>query len=178
MFYKDLNLKVKTDYNTTKIGNNEIKVLQYLPINDKMDLIQIALQKSEENGIYNELKLEVYFNLYLIYMYTDLEFTDEEKINEFELYDALNCNDVIPSVIGAMDNEEYDTLLTFLNEMKLANEKYKGSAAALIQSLIQDMPKNAEAAAKIVDNFDKEKFENVVNFAKAANGQREIPKNN
>ena len=174
MLYKDLGLKLNTDYNIAKFGNSEIKVLKYLPINDKIDLFQISLQKAEENGIYNELKLDMYFNLYLIYMYTDLEFSDEEKMNESELYDKLNCNDVILSVIGAMEESEYDSLLEYLKVMQMNNEEYKHSAAALIQSFIQDLPKNAEAAANIVDNFDKEKFKNVVDFAKSANANRPV----
>ena len=174
MLYKDLGLKLNTDYNIAKFGNSEIKVLKYLPINDKIDLVQIALQKAEENGIYNELKLDMYFNLYLIYMYTDLEFSDEEKMNESELYDKLNCNDVILSVIGAMEESEYDSLLEYLKVMQMNNEEYKHSAAALIQSFIQDLPKNAEAAANIVNNFDKEKFQNVVDFARSANANRPV----
>lgn len=174
MLYKDLKLKLNTDYNIAKVGDNEIQVLQYLPVSDKIDLIQIALQKSLENGIYNEIKLDVYFNLYLIYMYTNLEFTDEEKANEFELYDKLNCNNIIISVIGAMEEGEYEDLMSYLKIVKANNEKYKTSAAAVLQSFIQDLPKNAQAAADIVDNFDKEKYKNVVEFAKSANGNRPI----
>ena len=88
MVYKDLKLKTKEEYNSVQLQEGvEIKVLKYLPIQDKIDLVQIALQKAEENGVYNEMKLDMYFNLYLIYMYTDLEFTEEEKADEFALYD-------------------------------------------------------------------------------------------
>lgn len=172
MKYSDFNFKLNTDYNIAKIGNAEVKVLKYLPIKDKIDLIQIALQNSEENGLYNEMKLDMYFNLYLIYMYTDLEFTDEEKANDAELYDELNCNHVILSIIGAMEEDEYDNLLDYLNETKMKQEEFKKSAAALLQSFIQDLPKNAEAAANIVDNFDKEKYQNVVDFVKSANNNQ------
>lgn len=174
MKYSDLKLKLNIDYNIAKVGDNEIQVLQYLPVSDKIDLIQIALQKSLENGMYNEIKLDVYFNLYLIYMYTNLEFTDEEKANEFELYDKLNCNYVITSVISAMEESEYDSLLEYLKVMQVNNEEYRHSAAAILQSFIQDLPKNAQAAADIVDNFDKEKYSNVVEFVKSANGDRSI----
>ena len=177
MNYSDLKLKVNQKTNTTIINDKEIEVLQYLPIEDKIDLIQIALYKSREGGIYNQMKLDVYFNLYLVYMYTNLEFTDEEKEDEFKLYNELQSNNVFISVIGAMEEDEYDALLNYLMEMKSNNVSYSHSAAALLQTVIQDLPKNAATAAEIVDNFDKEKFENVVNFAKAANGQREIPKN-
>ena len=174
MKYSDLNLKINTNINIAKIGDKEIKVLQYLPLEDKIDLIQIALQKSEENGIYNEMKLDMYFNLYIVYMYTDLEFTDEEKANEFTLYNELQSNEIIINIIGAIDEDEYITLIDYLEMMKKNNEKYKRSAAALFQTMIQDLPKNAAAAAEIVDNFDPEKYENVTNFARSLNGGRPI----
>ena len=60
-------------------------------------------------------------------------------------------------------------------EQIIADEMmYRTSASALLQSVIHDLPKQAEAAMKIVDSFDKEKFQNVVDFAKAANGGRDI----
>lgn len=174
MKYSDLDLKTNTKTNIAVINGKEVEVLEYLPIEDKIDLIQIALQKSLENGIYNEMKLDMYFNLYLVYMYTNLEFTDEEKADEFTLYNEMQSNNVIIGVIGAMDDGEYDSLVDYLKIMQMNNEHYKNSAAALLQTFIQDMPKNAAAAAEIVDNFDKDKFKNVVDFAKSANGNRPL----
>ena len=175
MKYSDLNLKVNKETTIVKIDDNtEIEVLQYLPIEDKIDLIQIALQKSLENGVYNEVKLDMYFNLYIVYMYSNLEFTDEEKEDEFKLYNELQSNNIIVHVIAGMDEGEYDCLLDYLKSMQEANEMYRSSAAAILQSFIQDMPRNAAAAAEIVDNFDKEKYRNVIDFAKSANGGRPI----
>ena len=174
MKYEELNLKIDNSFSTAIVAGKEIKVLKYLPIQDKIDLVQIALQKSFENGIYNQMKLEMYFNLYIVYMYTDLEFTDIEKESEEKLYDELESNHVFLDVIGAMDDDEYDNLVNFLEIMEKKNVKYKKSVAALLATFIQDMPKNAETAAKIVDTFDPEKYKNVVDFAKAANGGRPI----
>lgn len=174
MKYSDLNLSINQNYNTvtTTIGDHEIHVLKYLPIEDKIDLIEITLQRAQENGFYNQVKLSMYFNLYLVYMYTDIEFTDEEKENEFKLYDELESNGIITDVIGALD--EYDDLFELLNIVKEVKMKYKTSVSALLQTFIQDMPKNAEAMSEIVDNFDKDKYKEVVEFARHANGDRPI----
>ena len=175
MKYSDLKLKINKETSIVKIDDNtEIEVLQYLPIEDKIDLIQIALQKSLENGIYNEIKLDMYFNLYIVYMYSNLEFTDEEKEDEFKLYNELQSNDIIAHVIAGMEDGEYDCLLDYLKTMQESNEIYRTSAAALLQTFIQDMPKNAAAAANIVENFDENKYKRVVDFAKSANGNRPI----
>ena len=174
MKFSDFNFKLNTDYNIAQIGDKEIQVLKYLPIRDKIDLVEIALQKAEENGIYNDMKLDIYFNLYLVYMYTDLEFTDEERADAEGTYDILNCNNVFISVIGAMEEDEYDNLISYLAEVRKEKECYKRSAVALLETAIHDLPKNAETAANIVDNFDKEKYQEVISFANSANGGRPL----
>ena len=172
MKYSELGLKQNTDVNILKIQDKQIEVLQYLPVKDKIDLIDITLQNAEENGIYNEIKLDIYFGLYIIYMYTNLEFTDEEKANPEILYDELESNHIITDVIQALDYNEYENLRDCLKMMKAIKTEYNKSAAALLRSFIQDLPKNAEAASEIVNNFDKDKYKEVVQFAQAANGNR------
>lgn len=174
MKYSELNLSQNTDVNFVKIGDTEIEVLQYLPIEDKIDLIDIALQNAKENGIYDEMKLDMYFNLYLVFMYTNLEFSDEERADLAKLYDELESNGVFLDIIEAMDQDEYNNLIDYLEIMKENNQVYMTSAAALLQSFIQDLPQNAATAAEIVDNFDKEKYKEVVEFAQSANGGRPI----
>ena len=44
----------------------------------------------------------------------------------------------------------------------------------MVSGLIDDLPANAEAAAKIVESFDPNQFKAVVDFARYANGGRDI----
>lgn len=155
----------------------EVNVKKYLPISDKIDLIQIALQKAEEDGIYNEMKLDMYFHLNIIYLYTDIEFTDEDKEDEMALYDILESNDIIDEILGALEDDEYNILKEYLIEMKNESLQYKNTAAAVLTRIIQDLPKNAAAAKEIVDSFDQSKYQEVINFATAANGGRNINTN-
>ena len=57
------------------------------------------------------------------------------------------------------------------------NLQYRNSATSLIRSIINDLPANAQAAADIVSTFDKDKYQEVINFATAANGGRNIHTN-
>ena len=77
--YANLKLKTKYEIKTFNFNNTEIEVKQYLPIEDKYDLVMITLQKAEENGIYNALKLDMYIHLHLVYMYTNLSFIEKQK---------------------------------------------------------------------------------------------------
>ena len=52
--------------------------------------------------------------------------------------------------------------------------KYNLSTASIIRNIVNDLPAQAQAAMDIVNNFDQNKFQAVVDFAKAANGNRPI----
>lgn len=162
------------EYKTVKLNSLQVKVLQYLPISDKIDIVQIALQKSEQNGIYNELLLDMYFHLHIIMCYTDLEFSDEDLSDMMSLYDRLESHGFINEIIQAMDQDEYKNLTDYLSIMKKENLRYNNTAAAVLSRIIQDLPKNAEAAREIVESFDPQKYQQVVDFATAANGGRPI----
>ena len=169
--FANLKLKVNNEVNTFQFGENKtkIEVLKYLPIEDKNDLIHIALQNAEEDGIYNDILLEMYFNLYIIYFYTNINFTDKQKEDPAKLYDQMQSNGLITSVIEAMDNDEYANLLTSLEVIRDANLTYKNTAGAVLQTIIQDLPRNAAAAAEIVNNWNPENFKEVQRLAQLAN---------
>lgn len=177
MQLKEFELSNEITAKTQKIGQKEFSIQTYLPISDKIDLIQIALQKAEEDGIYNELKLDAYFHLNIVYLYTDIEFSEEDRKDELVLYDILEQNHVIDMVVSTIGEKEYNYLVEYLDIMKHENLEYKNTAAAVMRSIIQDLPKNAAAAKEIMDSFDPNKYQEVVNFATAANGGRNINTN-
>lgn len=172
--YTNMKLKIDKSFNTFDFEGTKIEVLNYLPIEDKYDLIMITLQKAEENGIYHPLKLDIYFHLHLIYMYSNLSFTDKQKEDELKLYDCLKSSGFMYHFMNAIDDDEYNYLFEMMQDTINNYRTYRNTAAAVLQSIIQDLPKNAQIAADIVDSFDKNKFKEVVDFAEAANGGRPI----
>lgn len=172
--YANLKLKVDTSVNTFDFEGNKIEVLKYLSIEDKYDLVMITLQKALDNGIYNAMKVDVFFHLHLVYMYTNLSFTDKQKENELKLYDTLKSNGFIDLLLETIEESEYNFLYECINEIISDSLNYRNTAGAVIQSLINDLPKNAEAAAKIIDSFNPEKYKQVIQFAEAANGNRPL----
>ena len=172
--YANLKLKVDNSVKTFDFNGNQIEVLQYLPVEDKYDLIMITLQKAKENGIYNDLKLDMYFALHIVYMYTNLSFTDKQKENEPKIYDALKSNGFFDKLLPIIPESEYDDLISSMKQIMQDELEYNTTAAAVIKNLISDLPTNAAAAAQIVDNFNPEKYQAVIDFANAANGNRPI----
>ena len=103
--YANMKLKLNTDVNTFDFGGQKIEVLKYLPAQDKYDLLMITLQESLENGVYNEFKLNLYFELNLVYMYTNISFTEKQREDELKLYDNLKSNGFFDLFYQAIDEQ-------------------------------------------------------------------------
>lgn len=182
MNFKDFEIATNTD--TVVINNYAVPftVLRYLPIEEKNGLIKLAIQNSEEDGVINPLKLDMFFGLYLVYAYTNIEFTEEEKSDEASLYNTLCSNGIITNVIKAIDvrnniypdTTEYGYLVGMLNETVYNTTKNKNNIASIFNNFITKMPINAEKAMEIIKQFNPEDFQEVLNFAQAANGGRTI----
>ena len=165
--FASLKLKTKDEVKTINIGEKEIEVKQYLPAEDKYNLIMISLQQSKENGIYNDFKLDMFLHLNLVFMYTNLTFTDKQRENLPGLYDILETNGIINLVVKNIPEEELSNIYAAISEIKDSLVAYENSFAGVANNFITNLPENAQAAADIVDNFDPEKYSEVVNFAKA-----------
>ena len=173
--YASLKLKSSAEIKEIKWEDKVIEVSQYLPINDKYDLVMITLQKAKEDILYNPIKLDMFFHLHLVYMYTNLSFTDKQKEDEAKIYDALESSGLLTEIIKAMNEAEYNDLWEKLQEYMDAELNYTTTAAAVLKAIVTDLPAQMQAAVDIVNTFDKDKFAEVTNFAKAANGGRPIP---
>lgn len=170
MNYKDIKTSVPTEYNTFNFHGTDIKVFKYLPVEDKFDLIMTAIQKSNINGVYNPIRLDIFFKLHIVYLYTDIEFDLEDRIDEAGLYDQLETSGLISCIMENIEESEMLILNYWLNETVNAERAYRPTAASVISKFIDDLPKNAEAAKDIVDNFDENKYARILSFAKSLEG--------
>lgn len=173
----DFNLKQVNKEKNIIINDKKVNIKQYLPINDKINLVQIALQQSLEDGVYNEGLLTAYFYTYIVMFYSDIEFSDEQKQDIPSVYDVIETNDIITKVCDAIPKVEFDDLLDLLQDQKKNNTEFKQSTAYLIGQFINALPEQMEKVSEIVNNFDPSKYQAVVDFATAANGGRNINTN-
>lgn len=175
MNYSNFNIHLNKDVKIIEYDNNNIiNVLQYLPIEEKNNIIQLALQNSEENGIYNILMIDMYFKLYIVYSYTDIEFTEDEKDNPIQLYDELYSGGLIQAIISAIPVHEYEYLWDNLKQMMDLKLQYRNTIASVINNFVENLPINANAAKDIIEKFNPDDFQEVLKFAQAANGNRPI----
>lgn len=175
--YANMKLKTNTSVNTFDFCEQKIEVLKYLPAQDKYDLLMITLQKSLEGNVYNAFKLNLYFELNLVYMYTNISFTDKQREDEFKLYDTLKSNGFFELFYSAMESSEYEDLFKQMTDMVEAFEKDRRTIAGVITNFIENLPEQADAMANILNNFNPALFKDVIDFARYANGGRDINTN-
>ena len=99
----------------------------------------------------------MYFHLHLVMMYTDIIFSSEDRLDDFALYDALMTNDVINLVVNAMDEDEYTSLFTMVEELSNSVAEYKQSVAGLLNNLMTMLPEQAEKLQEAVEHIDADK---------------------
>ena len=137
--FSKLNLKKIDKVQAITINGLEIEVKQYLPVAEKLELIANVLNNSaDDNNFANPVKTYVLSHLEIIYAYTNLSFTDKQKEDPAKLYDILETNGIIDSIILAMPPSEYDNLIEDITSTIDAYYKYKNSALGILEAATTD----------------------------------------
>lgn len=171
--YKEIKNK-ESELVTIKFQGNDINIRKTISTDEKYDIVMVSLQQAKEEGYYNPLLLDMFFNLNLVYTYTDIIFDEKDRMEPSKVYDILKNSGFMDVFFNTIDENDYQEMFDAIDEIKYQKTKYNTSFASIASKFIDDLPANAKAAMDIVDNFDENKFAAVQDFAKAANGNREI----
>lgn len=137
--FAKMGLKAQNDIKTITIGEQEIEVKQYLPIQKKLDLISnVANFSADANNFANPVKIDVFFSLEVMYHYTNITFTDKQKEDFIKTFDLLKENGVLDKVRDAIPSEEYyslyDDTLNCISEIY----KYRNSVLGIMDTIRTD----------------------------------------
>lgn len=182
--YSDLDFKQEgaDKYTVITFKDKEIKVLKYLPSIEKYNLLNTTLLQSiDDTVIINEYKLDMFFNINLAIAYTNIVFSKEEQDMELsDLYDKFKTSGLLDMIIDAIPDDEYATLYSSLvsNKEEYVSERKSVSygIANAIEQISKKIPKQEEMQNLLqsLKDFKPEDYSNVIEFAKAANGERDI----
>ena len=122
------------------INDKQIKVKQYLPVNEKLTLITNILQQTGNNeyNFINPFQLDVYTTLAIVYNYSNIEFTEEDKANPDQLYDALEQADIINAIIAEIPKSEYEFVVSGIEKTVSAYYEYQNSALGILENFSKD----------------------------------------
>lgn len=137
--FSKLGLKKQEEVKLIKIGNFDIEVKQYLPVNDKLDLISRVINSAhDENNFPNPIKLEVIGALEIVMAYTNLSFTDKQKEDTAKLYDLLESNGIIDMIVSAIPEEEYNFVIDGIDDTVSAVYTYQNSILGILENISKD----------------------------------------
>ena len=137
--FTKLALKKQEEVKTITINNNIIEIKQYLPINEKLELIERVLnQAADDNNFSNPVKLEVFTALEIVFTYTNISFTDKQKEDLIKLYDILESNNIFNLIIAELPEVEYNTLINGVQECSDAIYTYRNSVLGILDVIGQD----------------------------------------
>lgn len=137
--FSKLSLKKKEDITIIPIGEFNIEVKQYLPVNEKLDLIARVINGAhDENNFPNPIKIEVIGAIEIIMAYTNISFTDKQKEDISKLYDILESNGIIDLISQAIPKTEYEYLINGIDETIKAVYAYQNSVLGILDNVSQD----------------------------------------
>ena len=134
-----LGLKVNQDVKNIEFNEQIIEVKQYLPINEKLELISSVINSAaDENNFSNPIKENVFLTLEILYHYTNINFTDKQKEDPVKLYDLVVSSGLVNKVTDLIPEEELDEVINGLAQSVKAIYTYRNSVLGILESISQD----------------------------------------
>ena len=137
--FTKLGLKKNEDVGILHINEQDIEVKQYLPINEKLELISSVINSAaDENNFSNPVKENVFLTLEILYHYTNINFTDKQKEDPIKLYDLVVSSGLVNKVTDLIPEEELDEVINGVAQSVKAIYTYRNSVLGILESISQD----------------------------------------
>ena len=134
-----LGLKVNQDVKNIEFNGQIIEVKQYLPVNDKLELIGNVINSAhDENNFSNPVKVSVFTTLEIMYAYTNVNFTDKQKEDPTKLYDMLISSGFACEVFRAIPEAEYHEIISGIEDSIEAIYTYRNSVLGILDNITND----------------------------------------
>lgn len=135
-----LNIKKNdVEANIININGVDVEVKQYLPVNEKLDLISwIINQSADDMKFYNVGKLIIFKTIGLLRYYTNINFTDKQLENAAELFDLIYTSGLSSDIIGAIPTKEIEFIDKVLMDTVDSIYKYQNSIFGILNAVTTD----------------------------------------
>lgn len=137
--FNKLGLIKNQDIVNITFNDQVIEVKQYLPVNDKLQLISNVInQSADDNNFANPIKVDVFTVLEIINFYTNISFTEKQREDPAKLYDLIISNNLAKIITDAIPQVELDELMSGIKDSVEAIYKYKNSAMGIMEAISTD----------------------------------------
>ena len=143
-----------------------VEVKQYLPINDKLELVSSIVNTAvEEGNIVNYGRLDVLFVINIVKAYTNISFTEKQLEDVAKLYDLLVSSGFYETVKNIIPKSETEYIYNLIYKTASDIITYRNSAVGIMEALSQDY-KNLE--------FDAEALQKKINDPESLSFLKEV----
>lgn len=165
--FTKLGLKVNDEIKTVEFNEQAIEVKQYLPVNEKLEVIAEVLNNSaDDNNFANPVKVDVYTAIAVLEAYTNISFTEKQKENVTKLYDTVVSTSFYNKVIEAIPYDEINSLIVAISDTIDAFYRYRNSVLGILENISTDYSNlNLDASAiqqKLADPENMELLRSVL----------------
>lgn len=137
--FTKLGLSKNQDVKVVEFNGQSIEIKQYLPVNDKLQLISEVINASaDDNNFANPVKVSIFTTLMILENYTNINFTDKQKEDPAKLYDLVISGGLVKEVINAIPEEEYNEILRGVADSIEAVYKYRNSILGILDIISTD----------------------------------------
>ena len=142
------------------IGKLTFKVKPYLSVEDRTQIMQLAVQEAWEDDHVNDVKMEAYADVFAIIYCTNIEFTDEEKADPIKIYDELQNAGLLEKIIEVLpDYWDYN----YAHGLADARIGFIG----FLNRLMEQLPVYVEQLQNELKNISPELLEKINNQVKS-----------
>lgn len=130
--FDTLGLSLNQETKIVNFNGQDIEVRQYLPVNDKLELINKVINGSaDENNFANPIKVKVYTIVEILKAYTNIEFPEMEIQ---ELYDIVTSTG-LAALVTEHNIPEYYQLIAAIQDSQIAYYNYRNSVYGIMESI-------------------------------------------
>ena len=152
--FTKLALTKNTDVASFDWNGQTIEVKQYLPIQEKLELISSVLnQCQDENNFINEAKIALFMDLEMVYRYTNINFTEKQKEDPAKLYDLLAGSGFFDDVFTVIPQREYKSIVMWLSKTAEHIYEYRNSIYGILDAMNTDYSNLELDAEKLKQNI-------------------------
>ena len=150
--FTKLGLKKNEDVEIVEWNEQKIEVKQYLPIEDKLDLVTKIINDSiDTNNFYNPAKIYIFTILNTILYYTNINLTDKQKEDVAKTYDLLVSSGLSVKIFEQINPYEYNQIKSWILETVQSIYSYAQSVLGILETVNNDY-KDADFNAEQIQN--------------------------
>lgn len=153
--FSKLSAKPFTDVKVINFNNAQVEVKQYLPIQEKIELIEYVVNNMNVEGteykFVNRIQQHILTVIAFVKYYTNLTFTEKQTEDIYKFYDNIYGSELFREVFEEIPEEESTLIINMIDKIISSTYDYQTSALGIMDAISKDY-KNVE--------FDAEKIKN------------------